>query len=282
VKKVLLAAVLGVAGAGHLALAQVGPGEPLSVLLRNDIVTSYDFRGYNREQNGFIDQPSAALFWKAYRSENLTATPFVGTWNSLHSEQRGRPGGAPGGVWFESDAFAGVDLAFNHFVMTPTYTLYTYPQSDFNTVQEFGLRVKYDDRYLVKEGKLPFAIQPFVGYYTEFNGSNANTNDEGIYAEVGIQPEFQIPKTEIDVSFPMKLGMSLDGYYRDANGHNTTFGYALFGVEFAIPLPVDKKYGDWRLIAGVDYTQLLANSTRASYGGDNDNWTGRVGISVLY
>src|SRR5687768_14677751 len=57
----------------------------LSVSAGIDFTTAYFFRGYNQEDQGLIAQPYANIYAKLIANEDLTATAYVGTWNSLHS-----------------------------------------------------------------------------------------------------------------------------------------------------------------------------------------------------
>lgn len=251
------------------------PENKWSLALTNDIVSSDYFRGYQRMDNGFIDQPAATLYYNAYSTENVQLTAFAGNWNTFDSNQEGI--GSNRRAWFESDTYIGATVEFNHFVLTPTYMIYTYPQSGHETVQEFGFKLQYEDPHL-----LPISLRPFLGYYSEFNGSNTGSHDEGTYAEIGIEPVVNIGDTKIMLTFPVKLGLSLDGYYRDSSGRNSFFGYASFGVDASVPLPIDHRFGHWRVHGGVSYLQLLSDSTRASNGGDPNDFVGTFGVSVLF
>ena len=55
------------------------------------------------------------------------------------------------GAWYESDIFGGVDFVFGKFTVGTVYTFYTYPNGAFDTIQEIGFKVGYDDTEFMKD-----------------------------------------------------------------------------------------------------------------------------------
>jgi len=84
------------------------------------------------------------------------------------------------------------------------------------------------------------------------------------------------------LSFPMKVGVSLDGYYTDDVGGNDNIGYFSVGAKTAFPLPVPAKYGTWSLTTGLEYLYLGSSSLRVANGSEGNVFIGRVGIDVAY
>lgn len=289
-KKALLSIALGAVALAtpSVALAQdesVNTGG-LSLVGNLDFMTSYFFRGYNQMDTGVIAAPAATVYIKAYESDNFLITPYVGTWNLLDSKQTGDTpplgNGSDTDIWYESDWYGGIDWGFNPFVLSTIYTIYTYPASSFNTVQELGAKLTYDDTAFMKDVGVPFALKPYVAYYYEVAGSNSDpTGDESQYAEIGIAPSFAAGP--VTITIPAILGMSTDGYYRDDDGSNELFGYTSVGLVGAIPLPFPARYGAWNLNGGVNWIQLYANSAEtANDGGENYEIQGRLGIGFTY
>lgn len=239
-------------------------------------VTSYMFRGYNNGDSGKIIQPYLQLNTESMKADTVTFSPYIGTWNSF---QDADASGKLDNYWYESDIYGGVDIAFGEFKITPSYTFYTYPAGD--TTQEFGLKLAYDDTEAMKNAGVPFALAPYIYYALETDHPGG---DENQYLEVGVAPSFELSKdSAVTISVPVVLGMSLDGYYTDADGGNSTFGWGSIGVTASMPLSsIPAKYGSWSLTGGVTYVQLFADSAQASNGDDDWRVVGSVGLGFTY
>ena len=213
-----------------------------SFSLGADITSAYFFRGYLQEDEGFIFQPWAefgvAVVDAVDNSPGVSLT--FGNWNSFHSE---KTGATEDNVrsWYESDFYGGVGLEWDTFSLGATYTAYTYPNSDFNTVQELGVTAGFS---LPDESVFKKVLGDIsVGVHVEVDNSNVNS-DEAIYAEVGFGPGFDIFDEKATMSIPVTFGFSLDNYYVDSDGDDDLFGYASVGVDVAIPLE-SGSYGGW-------------------------------------
>ncbi len=243
-----------------------------------DYATSYFFRGYNQEDIGAIVQPYATLTWKLAETDSFTLSYYLGTWNSLHSEQTLKVSGPA--VWYESDFYTGVDISFGPITLGAIYTAYMYPNGSFGTIQEVGFKATFDDTELWKKANVPVAFKPYAAWYFEVQDSNGPTDQ---YIEVGVAPSFAIPNVPLALSVPMALGLSPDGYYIDSSGHNDFFGYASIGLTASYTLPVPAKFGSWSIVGGVQYIYLFADSAQnANDGGTNDELLGKVGLAFSY
>ena len=244
-----------------------------------DYVSAYFFRGYNQEDTGLILQPYATVTAELASNDDLTLNAYVGIWNSFH-ENKTLAGATGPSTWYESDLFGGVDFIFGKFTIGTIYTFYTYPNGAFNTIQEIGFKVAYDDTELMEEMNVPFALKPYAAVYFETGDGNGT---EDTYAELGVAPSFALGESGITLAVPVALGLSVDDYYLDDTGDNETLGYGSVGLFASVPLPVGEKYGSWTLTGGVQYIYLFADSAELTNdGGDNDEILGKVGVSFAY
>ena len=110
VAAVVLGAALLAPGVGRAD--DEGPNRGLiSLSVTNDFTNTYMFRGIQQERDGFIWQPYGEVNINAYSDEGEDAiltgiTPFVGSWNSVHSENTLSSGSGPDN-WYESDVYLG-------------------------------------------------------------------------------------------------------------------------------------------------------------------------------
>jgi len=243
-----------------------------------DWTTAYFFRGYNQEDTGLILQPYATLTTNIYDGDSFDINLYGGTWNSFHSEQTLASSGPSS--WYESDAFFGADFVIDKFTIGAIYTFYMYPNGAFETIQELGFKVSYDDLDLMKKAGVDFGLKPYFGIYIETDDGNGT---EDTYAEVGIAPSLALGSTGVTISVPIALGLSIDDYYLDSSGDNEVFGYGSISLLGSIPIPMPAKYGAWTLTAGVQYIQLFADSAEAANdGGTEYEVLGKVGVSFAY
>jgi len=245
-----------------------------------DWTTAYFFRGYNQEDQGLIFQPYVTVTTALATSDSFTLNGYVGTWNSLQSEKTGAAATGPD-TWYESDLFGGLDFVFGKFTIGTVYTYYTYPNGAFNTIQEVGFKVAYDDTEFMKD-KLTFALKPYAAVYIETSDGNGT---EDTYLELGISPSFSVGKFAghgVTLSVPIVVGCSLDDYYLDDGGDNEFLGYTSVGLFASIPLGENTKYGTWTLTGGVQWLQLYADSVEAVNHGEESEILGKVGASFAY
>ena len=259
------------------------PAEPvnqgrLSFSLGADITSAYFFRGYVQENQGFIFQPWAEMGVMIVEAvEDSPGVSLVfGTWNSLHSEKTGATE-ANLRSWYESDLYGGITLDWDSFSLGASYTIYMYPNSDTNTVQEVavsaGFSLPEDTIFQKVLGDIS------LGLHFEVDNSNVNT-DEAIYMELGFGPSFDIFDGKATLTIPVALGFSLDDYYIDGSGDDDFLGYASVGADVAIPLG-SGPYGEWTLNAGVNLL-FLGSAAEAANGGDDVEVYGYTGLSFSY
>ncbi len=250
----------------------------LSFSLGADITTAYFFRGYLQEDQGFIFQPWAEL--GVTLVEGMNNAPGMslafGNWNSFHSEKTGAT--EPNvRSWYESDFYGGITLQWDAFSLGVSHTVYTYPNSDFNTVQEIGVTAGFSPPEDSICQKVLGDIS--LGLHFEVDNSNVNT-DEAIYMELGFGPSFDIFDKKATLSIPVTLGFSLDDYYIDDSGNDDFFGYASVGADVAIPLG-SGAYGEWTLNVGGNLL-FLGSAAEAANGGDEVEAIGYIGLSFSY
>lgn len=280
-RRLMMIALLGgLTVGGTSALAAPNTGK-LSLLLGNDITTAYFFRGILQERDGFITQPYGEIGLKLYESESgplSSLSLFGGVWNSIHSEETAASSSPK--ALYETDWYGGVQAVLGGKLTTRLfYTFYTSPNDAFKTVQEVDLSAAYDDSDLLGA----FALKPSIMVGSEIENT-AFGPKEGTYLELGAGPGFDIIKSEtypVNLSFPLKLGLSLEDYYEDAAGHEDTFGYFSGGLKFGVPLAfIPEDYGTWSASAGVTFLAL------GDHTGDLNNedfWTiGTWSIGMTY
>lgn len=218
-----------------------------------DVASAYYFRGYKVENRGVIVQPYATLHLNAVQTDDVSISPYVSTWNSVHSEAGDA---ADWEHWFECDVIGGVSISRDGWTLSASYNLYLYPDANARQTDEVGVILAYDDTDLAARllPGLPagFAFNPHVGYYREVRDRNGS---EDSYLEAGLEPRWPIPETPWTLSAPALLGMSLDGAYTTADGHNSPFGYVSGGLKASYKLD-----DHWSLNAAVAYIHLWADS----------------------
>jgi hypothetical protein len=262
-----------------IAVAQEDPARPntggLSISGGVDYTTAYFFRGYNQEDSGLIFQPYAELGINLFEGESMSLSANLGIWNSFHENQTTAVSGPSS--WYESDLYGGLDLTIAAFTIGTVYTFYTYPNGAFETIQEVGVVLSYDDSDLMANA--PFTLSPYIGIYYETRDGNGT---QDTYAEAGISPSFAIGDSGISISFPLALGLGLDDYYFDDDGDDELLGYGSIAMMASVPLPMPSRYGSWELVGGLQYLHLFAESAEASNNGDRDEFIGKVGVNFSF
>jgi hypothetical protein len=279
-------AALGLASALFATPAAAGPNSgKIEFSVGMDFTTAYFFRGILQERNGFIWQPYGEVNINLYSDEDenaiLTAfTPFVGTWNSVHSEATAAVSGPSN--WYESDVYIGAKFTlFNKLEVKPFYIAYTYPNGAFDTVQEFDLAFSLDD----SEWLGTFALNPNFLWAHELENTALGTK-RGDYMEFNIAPSFTILESEdypVSLTVPAQLGIGIDNYYEGPfSNSNETFGFFRGGLIFSVPLAfMGEDYGAWSASAGA-YVYTFGNVNKV-YNRNNDPWVvGTWSINMTY
>jgi len=242
-----------------------------------DFLNVYAFRGITQDDTGLIVWPTVNLGVRAYEGSGaLKALNLsVGTWNSLHSGIAGSDGPS-GDRWYEADVHAALDLTVAGGVTVgTTYRTYTSPNDMFTTVKEIGLRLAVDDRAAL--GRVPIRPYALVAFELDTQtgiGQADGGFEAGKYLEVGAAPRFSAQA--LDVAIPVKVGLSLGGYYELA-GRDHTFGYFSTSGIVTVPLGGRTTIGGWNVHGGVEY-QALGEMTKVINGGDRSNVIGSIGI----
>lgn len=248
-----------------------------------DITTAYFFRGILQERNGFIIEPYGEMGVALYKGEGDWSglSLFGGTWASLHSQETNHTASSLD-AFYELDWYGGLQAQFmdNKVTTRAFYIAYTSPSDAFKTVQEVDLSAALDD----SEWLGAFALKPSVLFATETENS-AMGPERGEYLELGVAPSYPIVDSEtmpVTLTFPIKLGLSLDDYYEVSEDNEDTFGYASTGAKLSFPLSfIPEDYGAWSASGGVNVLYLGTNTKKIN---DNDNiWVvGTWGVSMAY
>jgi len=270
-----LSAVLCVSLSPQILLADETDADAgVSVDISIDFVTEYWFRGIGQENEGIIGQPSLTLTFDLFETNGgSTVTAYVGNWNSYQDS-------TPGNEWYESDIFGGFNVALPNGDSVDLSYIYLYnPAGNGIFAEEIDLAYAIDD----SERFGGMGLSPYVLLAVEVDGGSDAGADEGVYLELGIEPDVtELLGTEnmgVDVSLPVTLGLSLDSYYEDGLGgdDNDTFGFLDIGLVASKPLGsfLPEGFGSWDASIGVHYLHLgdTAQNISAAFGTGNDDHT---------
>jgi len=223
-----------------------------------DFATAYLFRGLLQDDTGVIMFPAADAGVELYSSDDDTlekVTLHVGTWNSLNTGVTGSDGPS-GKLWYESDFYTTLVFDFAPGITAGAgFTAYTSPNNSFSTVKEIGVRVAADD----SASPLGIALNPYALVAFELNaspgvGQSDGGREGGIYLELGAAPGLSADDALVDVTFPVRVGLSLHDYYELA-GVDHSFGYLSIGAAASVPFG-RTRYGTWNVHGTVDFYAL--------------------------
>jgi len=235
-----------------------------------DVSNAYLFRGIPQDDTGLILWPAADLgvtLWSGGGPLRSVAVN-VGMWNSLHTGITGTDGPS-GKLWYESDFWTSVGVGFAGGVnVAATYTAYTSPNGAFPSVKELSLKASAG-----VHGTNPYALVAF-----ELEGQADGGAVEGRYLELGAAPSLGL--AGITVSAPVKVGLSLDGYYEGLRG-DERFGFFSIGGNVTVPVSSDHaRFGRWSVHGGADYVRL--GDSNALRLGDNTKVIISAGLGLSY
>lgn len=258
----VLFGVAGVSSAADEAATTQEEAETSGLSLEAQITvpSSYVFRGYVIEDDHFIVQPE---FTATYETQvgDLSIAPYFTAWANLTDLS------APGDPeWFnELDLTLGTDIDLTHgFSLGLIYNYYNSPANFFDDIHEVGITLSHD-----------CFINPSIGLFREIHNES---NDENTYIELSLTPGFDVPQIKnLRIDFPLVLGLTPDDYYTDSEGDSSLFGYASVSVDASYAI-----CEQWSLLAGVDYIQMLSDSTEESNDGDEYKIVGRIGVKYSY
>jgi len=269
---VAAACVIAHLQSGTSAAQTQGDPNPGAITLTGsmDASNAYLFRGIPQDDTGLILWPAADL-GVALRSGAGTVrsiTVNVGMWNSLHTGITGSDGPS-GKLWYESDFWTSVGVGFAGGVnVAAMYTAYTSPNGAFPSVKELSFKASAPVR-----GTNPYALVAF-----ELEGQADGGAVEGRYLELGAAPGFSL--AGMAVAVPVKVGLSLDGYYEGLRG-DERFGFFSIGGSLTVPLSSERsRFGRWNAHGGVDYVRL--GDSNALRLGDNTKVIISAGIGLSY
>ncbi|MCC7146475.1 MAG: hypothetical protein IT443_08515 [Phycisphaeraceae bacterium] len=279
------AAPAPVVKAAPAPVAEPAPGPnsgAVKIDLSLDYVSQYYLRGMMLQDEGLILQPNAKLTFALYESDGMIQSLdwYVGLWNSFHSDQSDYAA-TTSEAWFEADPYTGVKFGLpSNFGADVSYVVRSFPNGWRDTIQEIDLAINYNDADLMSGFGLP-ALNPYVLFAFELRDE---AGSEDIYNEVGIAPAVTLMESEtypVTLSFPVKLGLSLDGYY----GNGSDFGYLSFGPDLSVPLSfIPAEFGAWRAHAGVTmiWADEMAQDNSLTGSQDDLEVYGTVGVSMSY
>jgi len=270
------------------AAADPNPGN-MTVTAGLDLPIAYMFRGIRQDDTKLIMQPYLDLGLAVYSGDSglKSAAINIGSWNSLHTGDTGS-NGPSGKLWYEGDFYATVDLAFGRGVsLGTTYTAYTSPNNMFSTVKELAFRIGFDDTPYLGAGTLkPYALLAFEIDTSLGSGQRDAGASAGRYLELGVEPGWAAPAASL--VFPVKMGLSLSGYYELNVGtarapvfHDSNFGYLSVAGIATVPLGGTTSFGAWNVHGGLEF-QVLGDTTEAINGGDASKLIGSIGVGLSY
>jgi len=235
-----------------------------------DVSNAYLFRGIPQDDTGLILWPAAdlGLMLKSGSGTVRSITVNVGMWNSLHTGITGADG-PNGKLWYESDFWTSVGVGLpGHVNVSATYTAYTSPNGAFPSVKEVSLRASSGVR-----GTNAYALVAF-----ELEGQADGGAVEGRYLELGAAPSLGLGG--LTVAVPVKVGLSLDGYYEGLRG-DERFGFFSVGGSVTVPLSNERsRFGRWNVHGGADYVRL--GDSNALRLGDNTKVIISGGLGLSY
>lgn len=237
-----------------------------------DITNAYFFHGIRQEDQGFIIQPYADLYFKLYEGTGFlnSLSLELGIWNSFHSN---RGVASTTSNWYEFDFTAGLTATFaEKWSFGTAFKYYGSPGDYFDNAYALAFKLGYDDKDLLGA----FSLQPFVLVEWELDGKSANGSDTGVYYEAGLTPSFDLGPVNIGV--PLRVGFGSSDYYAG----DEAFGFASAGVVGTYVLAsIPECLGEWSLSASATYLHL-GEGTDVSNDGDDNEWIFTGGLKVAF
>jgi hypothetical protein len=267
-------------GVASSAPAAAGPNTGrLHLSAGVDFTNAYFFRGIRQEDENFLVQPWATVTADAWKGDTWNAAVSLGTWNSFHDSGTGTVNDDLSDKWYESDIIAGATLSDGTWTFGFTYNWFLSPSDAWATIQQVDFSAAYADKGWLGEN---WTLNPSIVISKEIDNA-ADGQDEGWYGQLGVNPttSFKAGETDVGLSFPVTLGMSLSDYYQNASGDDEFFGFASVGAKASIPLPVNADFGAWTLSASANVL-FLGDSTKTFNEDDSTELVGTIGIGVTY
>ncbi len=238
-----------------------------------DITNAYFFHGIRQEDNGFIIQPYADLYFKVYSGSGFLTSLSVdlGIWNSFHSN---RGVASTTSNWYEFDFSAGLTATLaEKWTLGAAFKYYGSPGDYFGNAYTLAFKLGYDDKDLLGA----FSLQPYVLVEWELDGKSANGSDTGVYYEVGLTPNVDLGP--VNLAFPLRAGFGSSDYYFADEG----YGYFSAGATATYALKfVPECLGEWSVSGNVTYLNLGDGAQASNGGGDENQWIFTGGLKVAF
>ena len=239
-----------------------------------DFTNAYMFRGLVQDDTQLIMWPSVDAGINLHRGTGSIARAdvHVGTWNSLNTGRAGLEG-PTGRLWYENRFYGSLDLVLAAGLdVTSTFTAYSSPNDSFSTVKELSFRVG-SNNVLNPYGLVAFELDTAPGLGQADGGLSAGT-----YLEIGVEPGWaDLP---VNVTFPIKVGLSLNDYYELA-GVDHPFGFLSLGAKTTIPFAESTSYGSWNVHGGIEFFSL-GDTPEAFNAGEQQKFVATIGIGFSY
>ena len=146
-------------------------------------------------------------------------------------------------------------------------------------MKELSFRVAADET--IASTGAPFAPYALIAFELDAQpgfGQADGGQRAGTYLKIGAAPTWS--GAPIEVSFPIRLGLSLRDYYELA-GVDHRFGFLSLGAHAAVPLVRRSNYGAWNGHGGVDFLSL-GDTPEAFNAGDQTKIVASVGVGFTY
>ena len=237
-----------------------------------DFPSVYFFRGIRQESNPKLTTFAAGDVGISLFSGDgglKSAGINVGVWNSLHTGTAGTD--TDKSSHYEEDFYASLALGFGRGItVTPTFTVYTSPNTSFGTVQELSFKVAHASKFA-----------PYGLVAMELKGQADAGEKKGTYGEFGVAPSWTLGGTPVTLAVPVKVGLSLKDYY-ETSGVDNKFGYVDAGVLLTVPFTgIPSQYGTWNVHGGVNVLGF-GDTTKAFNNGDAGQVVVSGGIGMSY
>jgi len=239
-----------------------------------DFTNAYMFRGLVQDDTRLIMWPSVDAGINLHRGTGSIerADLHVGTWNSLNTGRAGLEG-PTGRLWYENRFYGTLDLGLSAGLdLASTFTTYSSPNNSFSTVKELSFRVGSNGT-LNPYGLVAFELDTHPGLGQADGGLNAGT-----YLEIGVAPGWA--DAPVNVTFPIKVGLSLNDYYELA-GIDHPFGFLSLGATATFPFAQSTSYGSWNVHGGFEFYSL-GDTPEAFNAGEQQKLVGTIGIGFSY
>lgn len=233
----------------------------VNVDLRVNYMTDYVFRGIEilevpASEDAANLQVEAQLQWDLGRFPS----PFIGVFTNVAEQD-------PISEFQEIRPFFGFDLDLRPFTFSVGHNTYIYPdRDDMNTAEVWG-RIQLDDSWLFSTRK-PL-LSPYVLAAYDYD------NYDGWYLEAGVSHEVELEDWGVTLEFYSHVAyVHRFALFSLTPGEDSGFQHYQVGVIGSYSLNkllnTSERYGQWRLIGYLNYTDGIDSDLRA----DDQLWGG--------